>query len=378
MVGSQHAHTIITADSVDVQKRLQIPEFAKAAASKDDQAYSKEGSRSSLQRGRNVLTFEQPWLLLLLLPIGLLVFLTWRRMALPFPVRQRRLILVSRLLLFTLVIAALSGLAISLPVSHQSLVFVGDLSASTQTQRAFMEQWIYAAIQHKHPDDQVGIVAVGRNALVEQAVQTKVDFSHFDSAPDTNYTDLSAGLRLAAAILPSNTQRHIILLSDGQQNLGDALQEAQLLQQQGIRLDVVGLPSSHDEEALIDNLSAPTVLRTNERFTVQTTVNSTVEQNAILRVYLDQSLLQQRTVHLLEGDNQESFDLLAPPPGFHTLHIRLEAPRDTLLQNNDAEAFLNVQGPPQVLIVEGKPGGGQNIVNALKATKISTVVVASK
>jgi uncharacterized membrane protein len=321
-----------------------------------------------------VLTFEQPWLLLLLLPVGLLVFLTWRQMALPFPVHQRRLILVSRLLLFTLIIAALAGTAISLPVSHQSLVFVGDISASTETQRTFIEQWINDAIRHKHTEDQVGIVAVGRNALVEQAVHAQIDFSHFDSAPDTNYTDLAAGLRLAAAILPSNTERHIILLSDGQQNLGDALQEAQLLQQQGIRLDIVNLPSSHHDEALISNLSAPTTLRTNERFTLHATVNSTVAQNVILRVYLDQSLLEQSTVHLVVGENQVTFDLVAPSAGFHSLHVRLDAAKDTLLQNNDAAAYLNVQGPPQVLVIEGHPGSGQNIVNALKATKIATVV----
>ena len=38
-------------------------------------------------------TFEQPLLLLLLLPVALLVLLTWRRMALPFPRTQGRLIL---------------------------------------------------------------------------------------------------------------------------------------------------------------------------------------------------------------------------------------------------------------------------------------------
>src|SRR5207244_12065890 len=121
----------------------------------------------------------------------------------------------------------------------QSTLFVGDLSASTAAQRAFIDQWISSALQSRRPDDQVGIVAIGRNALVEQSIQSQLNFSHFESTPDTNYTNIAAGLRLAAALLPSNTQRHIILLSDGQQNLGDALQEAQLLQQQGIRLDIV-------------------------------------------------------------------------------------------------------------------------------------------
>jgi len=178
-----------------------------------------------------MLEFEQPLLLLLLIPIGVLVFLTWRRMSLPFPGAQRYMILASRLALFVLIVSALAGAALSLPISRQAVVFVGDISASTSPQRAFIEQWINNAIQHKRPGDQVGIVAVGRNALVEQSVSTQINFSQFESTPDTDYTDLAAGLRLAAAILPQDSERRVVLLSDGRQNLEDALQEAQLLQQ---------------------------------------------------------------------------------------------------------------------------------------------------
>ncbi|HLQ30388.1 MAG TPA: VWA domain-containing protein, partial [Ktedonobacteraceae bacterium] len=246
-----------------------------------------------------MLTFEQPLLLLLLLPIGVLVVLAWRNMSLPFPRGQRRLILLSRLALFALIICALAGAAWSQPVSRQAVVFVGDISASTQTQRAFIENWINAAIKQKGPDDQVGIVAVGRNALVEQSVRTQIDFTQFQSTPDTNYTDLAAGLRLAAAILPTDSLRRIVLLSDGQQNLGDALQEAQLLQQEGTRLDIVPLPTFNSAEARIDGLDVPTELHTNERFLLHTRLFSTVAQAAILRLYLDQSLLLELPTHLV-------------------------------------------------------------------------------
>src|SRR6266566_3491760 len=321
-----------------------------------------------------MLTFEQPLLLLLLLPIGTLVFLAWQRMSLPFPKAQRYMILACRLALFTLVISALAGAALALPVSRQAVVFVGDISASTTPQRAFMEQWINNAIRHKRPDDQVGIVAVGRNALVEQSVRTQIDFSQFQSTPDTNYTDLATGLQLAAAILPSDSERRIVLLTDGQQNIGDALQEAQLLQQQGIRLDIVPLPTFSGPEARIDSLDAPTALRTNERFLLHTKIYSTVSQQVILRLYLDQKLLLQQSLHLNIGKQEVTFSLLAPPAGFHTFRITLEAPLDTIAQKNEAAAFINVQGPPNVLVVEGQPGAGQNIIAALRATKINVAV----
>lgn len=321
-----------------------------------------------------MLTFEQPLLLLLILPIAGLIYLTWRRMSLPFPRGQRRFILACRLALFTLVIAALAGASISQTVTHQSVVFVGDLSSSTQSQQTFIEQWISSALQHKRLDDSVGIVAVGRNALVEQSVQKQIDFSHFQSTPDTNYTDLAAGLRLASAIMPADSMRRIVLLSDGQQNLGDALQEAQLLQQQGIRLDVVPLPSTSGVEARVDGVSAPTSLHTNEHFTLHVNLYSSVAQSGTLRLYLDQALVTQQPVQLHVGEQELTFTLGAPPTGFHTFRVVLDAPQDTLLQNNEAAAFVNVQGPPRVLIIEGQPGSGHNILSALQATKVDVVV----
>ena len=318
--------------------------------------------------------FEQPLLLLLLLPIGVLVFLTWRRMSLPFPGPQRYMILASRLALFVLIVSALAGAALSLPISHQAVVFVGDISASTLPQRAFVEQWINNAIQHKRPGDQVGIVAVGRNALVEQSVSTRIDFSQFESTPDTDYTDLAAGLRLAAAILPQDSERRIVLLSDGQQNLEDAQQEAQLLQQEGIRLDVVPLPAFNGPEARVDGLDAPGTLHTNERFLLHARLFSTVAQTATLHLYLDQTLLLQRSYHLAVGEQDVTFNLLAPPAGFHTYRITMHAPLDTISQNNEAAAFVNVQGPPNVLVIEGRPGAGSNIAAALQATQINATI----
>jgi uncharacterized membrane protein len=314
--------------------------------------------------------FEQPLLLLLFIPIGILVFLTWQRMSLPFPRTQRYLILASRLLLFILIVTALAGSSIPVPISRQAVVFVGDISASTTTQRAFIEQWINNAIQHKRPEDQVGIVAVGRNALVEQTVRTQVNFSQFESTPDTNYTDLAAGLRLAAAILPQDSQKRIVLLSDGQQNLEDALQEAQLLRQEGIRLDVVPLPTFNGPEARIDNLNAPSTLQTNERFLLHASLFSSVAQRATLHLYLDQTLIIQQSLQLNVGEQDITFSLTAPPTGFHTYHLTLDAAQDTISQNNEAAIFVNVQGPPHVLVIEGSPGAGRNIVDALQATHI--------
>src|SRR5260370_42211117 len=65
---------------------------------------------------------------------------------------------------------------------------------------------------------------------------------------------------------------------------------------------------------------------------------------------------------------------MAPPAGFHTYRITMDAKLDTISQNNEAAAFVNVQGPPNVLVIEGKPGAGSNIAAALRATQINVTI----
>src|SRR5260370_8541895 len=52
----------------------------------------------------------------------------------------------------------------------------------------------------------------------------------------------------------------------------------------------------------------------------------------------------------------------------------MDAAQATISQNNEAAAFVDVQGPRNVLISEGRTGGGQNIGAALRATQINVTV----
>src|SRR5260370_35564328 len=65
---------------------------------------------------------------------------------------------------------------------------------------------------------------------------------------------------------------------------------------------------------------------------------------------------------------------MAGQTGLHTHRNTMDAERDTISQNNEAAAFVNVQGPPNVLVIEGKPGAGSNIAAALRATQINVPI----
>ena len=191
------------------------------------------------------ISFEQPLALLLLIPaLGSVLYLCrqsgreregWRRL----------FITAFRILLVTLLVVALAVPAVRYTVNRKAVVFVADLSDSVAQQRTQVEEFVRQAMEARGSDDKAGVVAFGRDALVEWPVTEKGGFREFQSEVHADNTDLADGLRLAAALLPPDSRRRIVVISDGQENLGDAAEQARFLRAQGVQVDVAQL-----EEAL--------------------------------------------------------------------------------------------------------------------------------
>ncbi len=310
--------------------------------------------------------FSDP-LALLFLAIPLLAVLVWRPVAWSYERRRRRWILGTRLALFTLLVLALAGTELRLPVNHEAVAFVVDLSDSARPARGDALSWVEKALEARGSDDLAGIVVFGRDPLVEEPLTAQRFGAAFNSKPVTTATDLASALRLAAGVLPGRAQKRIVVLSDGRQTAGDALTEAVLLAKQGIRVDVFPLTVTGGPEVLLRSLEAPSSAHEGEVFSLTVTADSTVRTSGTLRVYSDGRLLAEQRVQLSVGTNRYTVTVKETQPGFHTYRATVEAASDTWAQNNEAWAFVDVSGKPRVLVVEGHPGAGANVAAALRA-----------
>src|SRR4029077_20785414 len=86
---------------------------------------------------------------------------------------------------------------------------------------------------------------------------------------------------------------------------------------------------------------------------------------------MDGQLVTSQQVDLDVGTNRFVLPLDPLSPGHHLLRVQVEADDDTIAQNNSAGALIVVTGPPSVLIVEGSPGEGQYLSDALKSTGLN-------
>src|SRR6266545_2848120 len=301
---------------------------------------------------------------LLLVPILVVVlYLAWRDNALP--ALRSRLTLVCRATICTLLVLALAGLTVQQPVDREAVVFVADLSASTEQARTAEQDFISQAIAAKRPDDAYAVVGTARQAVVERVLGTSGRFDAFNSNTPNDGTDLAAGLRLAGGLLPAGYRTRVVLLSDGQQTTGDATGQARLLAARGVRVDVVPLAVSTGPEVLLDQLVAPRATHEGEKFSIRVPVVSNVQTMATVRLYRGDDLIGEQTTETKPGITDVTFSTQADQSGFVDLRATLSAAADTLDENNQVAAVVQVQGPPRVLVIAGRDGEETAIVNAL-------------
>ncbi len=304
----------------------------------------------------------------------------WLLMPPPLSRLRSRLSLALRVGILLLIVAALSGLALNRVPRSQALIAVVDRSASVNAAGDQERQAVLGLQRGLHTGDQLGVVTVGQQALVEQPPaapsQGGPSFTDFSTVPNANYTNLEAGLRLAGSVEPTDARHHVVLLSDGRQNLGDALSGARLLHAQGIRVDVMPVTVPTGAEARVDAVQAPSTLPAGATTQVQVQLNSNTAQVATLTVLLDAAVVYRAPVSLGTGETQVGVGIPAPSPGFHTLKAQLDPPQDTYSENNTGAALVQVLGPPRVLVVEGAKGEGTNVSAALKAASLNPQVVA--
>ncbi len=321
--------------------------------------------------------FDAPLALLLLPPalaFTLLLHLAARRRL---GAGRRRAALVVRTLLLGALVLAVAGFQLVLPVDRLATVFVVDLSDSVgNAGRQEALEFVRASLKEMPDGDVAGIVAFGKEALVERLPAELREVDRIASTPVRGATDIGAALRLATALFPDDAQKRIVLLSDGNDTTGGGQTEAALAAARGVQVEtrVIGLEGR--DEVLIERLQTPTSARLGEELEAVAEVRSTVAQPATVRLFADGAVVATERLDLVAGLNRVTFRVKPTEPGFHVFRAVVEAARDTFSQNNRADSNTIVTGEPRILVVAGDPKVAAELVGALKTEhqRVDTLV----
>ncbi|MGB9887147.1 MAG: VWA domain-containing protein [Moorellales bacterium] len=284
--------------------------------------------------------------------------------------RRERWRLGLRLLLVTLLVAVLSGPHLVTTVDRQAVIFALDASASVGSERRSAEDWVRQALEAKPKEALAGVVAFGRQALVEEPLGPSPSFRRVQTDPGAAASSVGEALKLARALLPGEARRRVVLLTDGRDTGGDAAAVARELNRDGVRVDVVPVGRQAQEDIRLEAFTLPARARTGEVTSVQACLSTRQAGRVTLVLSRDGELVGSWEVRLEPGENRLVFPVAVGPAGLHRYRLSLAAPggQDAFPANNELGAAQQVAGPPRVLVVTRDPGEAKPLVASLEAT----------
>lgn len=318
--------------------------------------------------------FDHPWFLLLFIPLAVGVIYAYRSDFRLSGVR-RKLAISLRTVILILLVALLSGLQTYTLVMEKEVVFLADRSAS-MPELDPIRDWMVKAGQGKDVEDKVGVVAAGLDAAVDKNLESlSLSQESLKAEVHSDFTNLEQGLKLAGSVFSGRGNQRIILISDGQENVGEALKAANALKERGIAVDVLPVPAKARKDASVEEFQVPGKLYAAESFSFEVMIRSTFSGRAELGLYEDNREISRQKVMLERGDNRFTMQGLAKKQGMHRYRAEIFADGDEQSANNANYAFTRVTGSPKVLIVEGKSGTSANLENALKSGLVDYSVI---
>jgi len=295
--------------------------------------------------------FDYPWILLLIpaaaafiiiSAIGLRIVPNWKKRAL-IPIR---------IVLLTLVILCLSGFGIKMDTGKTANIFLVDVSDSSARNKTAYEQIIKTSLKSKSASDEVGIVCFGNDSAVELPLAEKPDFFSFQTKIDSSFTNIEQALQLTSSLFPVKYKKRIILLSDGKENVGDAIKQASILKQKNIVLNVMTYGNQEKGEVQVKDVTLPENMKLNDRFELSVNIVSTVNTKGILKMFADRSLISNKNIEIQKGENNFVFSDIARKGGLVTYTAEIVPAVDTITENNKLSAFSNVEDIAKLLLLQ--------------------------
>jgi uncharacterized membrane protein len=236
--------------------------------------------------------FGAPRWLALLATIPVVILLSRRSLS-GLSTFRRTVAIVLRCCLILLLVMALAELRLRKSSENLTVLFCVDRSLSippdidpedrTVDRRQKRIQSLIANSVAKrgsgHEMDQAGVIAFGRGprlALPPTVADKLVLTPELVEGIDPNYTDIGGAIKLALASFPESAGKRIVLLSDGNENLGNAEEQARLAKLNGIQIDVVTVAAGHknDNEVLVQSVEAPAQSEQGSRLPIRVLIRS--------------------------------------------------------------------------------------------------------
>ncbi len=301
--------------------------------------------------GLSRVEFWQPVYLVL---FGLVPVFVWigRCSRAGLPRHTRLLSAVFRSVAVIAIALVLAGMQVESRNRRLAVFFLIDNSESIPGQlRERQLEYVRNALQEKGRDDLAGIIVFGAQPSLEIGLSRDPQIDILHSVVEENLTNLEAAVDLAVAAFPDGVRRKIVLLTDGNQNTGNALAAIRQGSGDGVEVDVLPLERLVDNEVMAEHLRTPQTVHRDEPFSLSFQLSSTTACDAEIRLLREGELVTRQAVRLKAGRNHFEQDFILREPGFARFTAEVVSSADSIPANNGVQACVEVRGEPGILLV---------------------------
>src|ERR1051325_4402203 len=324
--------------------------------------------------------FTHPYYLLLLAPaLGWVLWFAWKS-DVQIGAWRRWTAVMIRIIVVTALVLAVAGLQWRRAVEGMNVFFVLDRSDSIPSaQQDAAKELVNRMAKQKHNVDKAGVIVFGTEASIESSPSGRMDLQKIQAVVGTERTDLAGAIRLGTAAFPETGQKRLVLMTDGNENIGDAMSAVLAAKQQlGVTVDVIPMGVARPNDVAVQKLQVPSNLKKGQVFETKIFVQADQATPATVRLIRNNQFLGEQKVELSAGKNLYTFPQTLSEQGFYKYEVQVDAPGDPLPQNNRATTFATVRGEPRLLIVSADPGQDKQLAAALQTSRLEISLVGVK
>jgi uncharacterized membrane protein len=319
--------------------------------------------------------FERPFVLLAVAVLGLFIWIVSRRF-----LKEslgKRFVVWMRIVLIVLIVLALSVPSLAVSTDKITTIYLADLSESNRKNAEKMKDFIQKSIKLKKSNELQSIVVFGQDANIEFLPPKYPNFSEFGTAVDSTQTNIENAIKYAVNLFDRDSQKRLVILTDGKETIGEAKNEVELLKNNGIDVKVVLFKSEKEKDVQFSSLKIPQKVFKNQAFSIFANINSTFSTKALLKIFRDNDLIFNQEVTLEKGENRFVIKDKLDREGVFSYQGAVEVLDDEEESNNVAYAMCQVRKPQKVLVVYENFDDVKNVKNLLDSYSAEYDVVKS-
>jgi len=268
-----------------------------------------------------------------------------------------------------------------------SAVFLVDMSDSiTWEGKEWM--WNYVKGLSGSLDDKIkkGVVVFGGESkvitpeLTEDLELEKLLGSITESNISTDRTDIASGIMAAVGIIPEDSSKIVILLTDGNQNLGEVERAALMAAGNDVKVFVASPPDVQKAgEILIKKVVVPKEINEGEMINIKVVIENRNDRavKGDLTLHNKDAVLKEWDTEFKSGISVFEVPYKSEEKGFIKFNANLDVEDDGLdldKENNSKFAFVNVTDKTRLLYINGAKSQKMYLPDALEDKTIDVEI----